>query len=107
MAKHGAASFQLTMLVNETFEEIVSSLSSMGNEAYTALCEKVLPSLTGAFDVGNMTEDNPLTTLATELMAVLTENVSPSLKPIQMSSLLLICLSNCCVKYFLTCIHDG
>lgn len=81
MAKHGAASFQLTMLVNETFEEIVASLSSMGSEAYTALCEKVLPSLTGAFDVGNMTEDNPLTTLATELLAVLTENGSEPLPP--------------------------
>jgi hypothetical protein len=64
MAKHGAASFQLTMLVNETFEQIVSFLSSMGGEAYAALCEKVLPSLTGAFDVGNMTEDNPLTTVS-------------------------------------------
>jgi importin-9 len=64
MAKHGAASFQLTMLVNETFEQIVSYLSSMGGEAYAALCEKVLPSLTGAFDVGNMTEDNPLTTVS-------------------------------------------
>lgn len=64
MAKHGAASFQLTMLVNETFEEIVAYLSAMGGEAYVALCEKVLPSLTGAFDVGTMTEDNPLTTVS-------------------------------------------
>jgi hypothetical protein len=64
LAKHGAASFQLTMLVNETFEEIVMALSSMGTEAYVALCEKVLPSLTGAFDVGTMTEDNPLTTVS-------------------------------------------
>jgi importin-9 len=64
MAKHGAASFQLTMLVNETFENIVAYLSSMGGDAYAALCEKVLPSLTGAFDVGNLTEDNPLTTVS-------------------------------------------
>jgi hypothetical protein len=64
MAKHTAANFTVSMLVNETFEEIVSSLSSMGPEAYTALCEKVLPSLTGTFDVGNMTEDNPLTTVS-------------------------------------------
>lgn len=79
LAKHGAASFQLTMLVNETFEDIVTTLSSMGVQAYTSLCEKVLPSLTGAFDVGNMTEDNPLTTLATELMAILTEHASKPL----------------------------
>lgn len=64
MAKHGAASFQLTMLVNETFEEIVQYLSGVGRDAYAALCEKVLPSLTGAFDVGNMTEDNSLTTVS-------------------------------------------
>jgi importin-9 len=65
MAKHGAASYQLTALVNDTFEEIVTSLSSMGKEGYVALCEKVLPSLTGAFDVGNITGDNPLTTVST------------------------------------------
>jgi len=64
MAKHGASSFQLTMMVNETFEDIVHALSSRGVEAYIALCEKVLPSLTGALDVGNMTEDNPLTTVS-------------------------------------------
>jgi hypothetical protein len=64
IAKHGAESFQLTMLVNETFEDIVQHLASMGPEAYAALCEKVLPSLTGAFDVGIMTEDNPLTTVS-------------------------------------------
>ena len=65
LAKHGAANFQMTMLVSETFEEIVSSLS--GGEAYTALCEKVLPSLTGAFDVGNMTGDDPLVEVSLSL----------------------------------------
>lgn len=58
LAKHGAATFQMTMLVSETFEEIVSSLST--GDSYTALCAKVLPSLTGALDVGNMTGDDPL-----------------------------------------------
>ncbi|ELR02111.1 hypothetical protein VC83_09490 [Pseudogymnoascus destructans] len=81
MAKHGAASFQLTVLVNETFEDIVQSLSSRGAEGYIALCEKVMPSLTGALDVGSVTEDNPLTTLACELIAVLTENGSEPLPP--------------------------
>lgn len=58
LAKHGAANYQLTVLVTEAFEGIVEALQ--GGEAYAALCGKVLPSLTGAFDVGNMTEDNPL-----------------------------------------------
>jgi hypothetical protein len=68
MAKHGASNFQLTMLVEETFEDIVESLSSMGPEAYSALVAKVLPSLTGAFEVGNMTGDDPLTTVSQQLM---------------------------------------
>lgn len=79
LAKHGAANFQLTMMVSETFEEIVGSLA--GGDSYTALCAKVLPSLTGAFDVGNMTRDDPLVELATELLAVLTENGSEPLPP--------------------------
>jgi len=58
LAKHGASNFQLIMLVTETFQTIVEALQ--GPEAYTALCGKVLPSLTGAFDVGNMTSDDPL-----------------------------------------------
>ncbi|RQM05733.1 hypothetical protein DH86_00003596, partial [Scytalidium sp. 3C] len=72
IAKHGASSFQTTMLISETFEDIVSSLT--GSEAYTALCTKVLPSLTGTFDVGNITQDDPLVELATELLALLTEH---------------------------------
>jgi len=58
LAKHGASNFQLTTLVTETFEIIVGAFS--GTEAYSALCGKVLPSLTGAFDVGNVTEDDQL-----------------------------------------------
>lgn len=85
LAKHGASSFQLTMMVNETFEEIVDALASRGADggvaAYYALCEKVIPSLTGALDVGSLTDDNPLTILACELLAVLTENASEPLPP--------------------------
>lgn len=58
LAKHGASNFQLTMLVSEAFEDIVEALA--GPETYTPLCEKVLPSLTGALDVGNVTQDDPL-----------------------------------------------
>lgn len=79
MAKHGAANFQMTMLVTETFEDIVQKFS--GSNLYTELCLKVLPTLTGAFDVGNVTGDNPLVELATELLAALTENGSEPLPP--------------------------
>ncbi|RDL30402.1 uncharacterized protein BP5553_10280 [Venustampulla echinocandica] len=80
LAKHGASNFQLTMLVSEAFESITAALSP-SPEAYTALCTKVLPSLTGAFDVGSMTGDDPLIELATELLVVLTEKGSEPLPP--------------------------
>ncbi|KAI9646823.1 hypothetical protein NHQ30_004822 [Ciborinia camelliae] len=79
LAKHGASNFQMTMLVTETFEDIVASFAD--SEAFTALCTKVLPSLTGAFDVGTMTDDDPLVELATELLSILTENGSEPLPP--------------------------
>ena len=53
--------FQLTMLVNETFEDIARTISGLGHDAYSRLCEVVLPSLTGAFDVGSMTGETALT----------------------------------------------
>ncbi|KHJ32099.1 putative importin-beta domain-containing protein [Erysiphe necator] len=79
LAKHGAANFQMTMLVTETFEDIVKKFS--GTDLFTQLCLKVLPSLTGAFDIGNMTGDSPLVELATELLAALTQNGSEPLPP--------------------------
>lgn len=71
IAKHGASNFQVTMLVRESFEDIAQSLTD--SASYTALCTKVLPSLTGAFDVANVTENNPLVTLATELLSDLVQ----------------------------------
>jgi hypothetical protein len=73
VASHGANNFQLTMLVNETFEEVTQSIAQMGGDAYVNLCSKVLPSLTAAFDVGDLTEENNLTNLAAELLGVLAE----------------------------------
>lgn len=78
LAKLGASNFQVTMLVSEAFEEIVSTLAK-DPAAYTTLCSKILPTLTGAFEVANLTEDNPLVTVATELLAVLTEHGSSPL----------------------------
>ncbi|KAM0384275.1 hypothetical protein ACHAPY_001651 [Fusarium culmorum] len=72
LAKLGASNFQVTMLISEGLEDIVTALSD--TESYTALCGKLLPTLTGAFDVANLTEDNPLVTVAIELLAILAEN---------------------------------
>lgn len=77
LAKLGASNFQVTMLVTEAFEDIVGSLSDASS--YAALCARILPTLTGAFDVANLTEDNPLVTVATELLVVLTEHASEPL----------------------------
>lgn len=62
LAKLGASNFQVTMLVTEAFEEVVESNSDP--ESYTIICSKILPTLTGAFDVANLTEDNPLVTVS-------------------------------------------
>lgn len=74
VASHGANNFQLTMLVNEAFEEVTQSIARMGPDAYVELCTRVLPSLMGAFDVGNLTEENALCNLAADLLANLAEH---------------------------------
>jgi importin-9 len=79
VASHGANNFQLTALVTETFDDITNQTASLGSDAYIRLCEKVLPSLTGAFDVGALTEENALTNLAAELLSLLAEHGSEPL----------------------------
>lgn len=79
VASHSASNFQLTSLVTETFEEIVGTIGAMGGDSYTQLCAKVLPSLTGAFNVATLTEENALTNLAAELLNVLAEHGSEPL----------------------------
>lgn len=64
IAKHGSSNWQLTSIVNETFEEIVAVLTD--SASYTVFCTKVLPSLTGAFDVADMTKDDPLVTVSAD-----------------------------------------
>lgn len=73
VASNGAGSFHLVMVVTETFEDIVQYISQQGADAYVRLCEKVLPSLTGAIDVGNMTEEGDLTVLAADLLRALAD----------------------------------
>ncbi|KAK0636657.1 armadillo-type protein [Bombardia bombarda] len=77
IAKHGAANFQVGQIVCEAFEDVVQTLTDPAS--YTALCGKVLPSITGAFDVANVTQDDPLVTLATELLALLIQHGSEPL----------------------------
>jgi importin-9 len=72
IANYGANMFTVSSIVNETFEEIVSLIADAGHEAYTQLCSKVLPSLTGAFHISTLTEVNALTNLAADLLAILT-----------------------------------
>ncbi|KAJ9138132.1 Importin subunit beta-5 [Pleurostoma richardsiae] len=77
IAKHGASNFQVTMLVCEAFEDLVEKLSD--SASYAALCMKVLPTLTGAFNVADMTQDDPLVTVATELLVALVQHGSEPL----------------------------
>jgi len=73
VASNGATNFQLTMTVTEAFEDIVDDISEQGPEVFVHLCEKVLPSITGAIDVGNLTQENALTNFATDLLRALSE----------------------------------
>lgn len=73
LASHGATNFQISLLVVETFESIVSAVAEMGHSPYIRLCEKTIPSLTGAFDVGNVTQESALINLAAELVSALAE----------------------------------
>ncbi|EAW14445.1 putative importin beta-5 subunit [Aspergillus clavatus NRRL 1] len=73
IASNGATNFQLTMIVTEAFEDIVENISEQGPDAFIRLCAKVLPSLTGAIDVGNLTQENALTNFAADLLRALTE----------------------------------
>lgn len=62
VAKLGASNFQVTMLISEAVEDVVSSLSD--GASFSSLCSRIVPTLTGAFDVANLTEDNPLVTVS-------------------------------------------
>ncbi|KAI1131326.1 armadillo-type protein [Nemania abortiva] len=79
IAKHGSTNWQVTMLICETFEDVVQSM--LDPSSYQALCQKVLPSLNGAFNVANVTSNGPLVIFAAELMASLTQFGSEPLPP--------------------------
>jgi len=73
IASQAANTFSVISMVTETFEGLTKAIASAGDEPYAQLCAKVLPSLTGAFDVGTLTEESALTNLAAELLTILTE----------------------------------
>ncbi|KAJ5098185.1 Armadillo-like helical [Penicillium argentinense] len=80
IASSGAENFQLTMTVTEAFEDLLDQIADFGPDGYRQLCEKVLPSLMGAIDVGNLTEENSLTNFAADLLRALAER-SPEPMP--------------------------
>jgi len=83
IAKHGAANFHVTLIVCETFEDIARTFKD--NEGplkdmehprlYAALCGKVLPSITGTFDVANITQDSTLVTVGASTPFIVTSVV--------------------------------
>ncbi|THW41829.1 putative importin 9 [Aureobasidium pullulans] len=66
--------YQIYILITETFEDLTETLSDSGPDVYTQLCAKVLPSLSGAFDVANLTDENSLTNLAADMLTALAEH---------------------------------
>ncbi|KAF7715275.1 Uncharacterized protein PECH_002104 [Penicillium ucsense] len=73
VASSGADNFQLTMLVTETFEDIVEQVSETGRQSYDSLCANVLPSFMAAMNVGDLTEEDDLTVFAADLLRALVE----------------------------------
>ena len=74
LGSYGANNFQTCTLVEEGLESVAVAMAGLGADAYAQLCSKVLPSLTGALDVGDMTAENALSDLALRLLSVLAEN---------------------------------
>lgn len=65
LAKHGAASWQVTGMVNEAIQQIASTLTDPSS--FSALCARVLPFILGAYDVANVTQDANLVTVCSYL----------------------------------------
>lgn len=72
LARLGACNFQATLVIAEAFEEIVGFLSD--RTSFDILCGRTLPTLMGAFDVAEMTANDPLVIVAVELLAILAKN---------------------------------
>lgn len=81
MATYGARSWNTTMIIGEAFEAIAQTMAENGPREYDRLCTKVLPSLTGALDVGNLTQESSLSDVAVSMIATLAEYGSSPLPP--------------------------
>ena len=75
IANYGAAFFTISSIVTETFETVVVELAG-GHETYAQLSAKVLPTLSSAFHVSSLTDENALMNLAAELLSILTKHAS-------------------------------
>lgn len=73
LASDGASNYMLSQMLIEAFENLVSSISEHGNDTYIRLCEKTIPSLSGAFHIAGMRQESQLTVLAAELVSALAE----------------------------------
>jgi hypothetical protein len=81
VASYQVNNYQLSLMVIEAFENVTINLVVMGGDAYERLCKGVLPSLTAAFDVGDLTKDDALCSLAAELLSTLAEHGPEPLPP--------------------------
>ena len=68
VAKHGAANFQVTGIVCEAFEDIARTLTDPAS--YTAFCTNALPLITNSIDASNVMNENPLTTVRTNMRSL-------------------------------------
>ncbi|KAK5085430.1 hypothetical protein LTR05_004715 [Lithohypha guttulata] len=73
LASDGAGNFMICDLLTETFELLVQSVANQGTRAYIKLCEKVIPSLSGAFHISSLRGEPNLAELASELVSKLAE----------------------------------
>jgi hypothetical protein len=75
IANYGAPFFTISSIVTETFEAVVTELAGT-HETYAQLSAKVLPTLSSAFHVSSLTDENALMNLAAELLSILTKHGS-------------------------------
>ena len=74
LARYGVHNWQTILLVNEAFEAITIAMASKGPDSYAQLCAKVLPTLVGALDVGDMTAVSALIDMAVFLLSILAQH---------------------------------
>lgn len=73
LAADGAGNFMVSDLLTETFGLLVQAVADEGTASYIRLCEKVIPSISGAFHVSSFRDDTALTELTAELVSKLAE----------------------------------